>query len=391
MGLKFIYILFIVLFLNSLLYADYNRKEDKTKQLNSFRYEITFLTNEINNSELKLKEANQKLSEINEQILTLSAIVDKVTTGKPDAKELFYFNESELIKYIKRIDKLKSDFRKKIIWLYKNGSDYFTQVLLTSKSLNEFYVRLEYLNRVSEMRKKDFDKIKRELSVLEEKKKLAHLSRNEAQAYIKSKKETQKNFITENFKLENDIKQLTENIENYNRQIKKKQELASNLEIEISNIKTNTIYKIDQNVNYLGYPFRDLKGRLIFPVNSVDIMIDFNRSSNPFTKTVTYNNGIDVSISVNSDVKSVCDGIVEEIKFIPTLGDIIIINHGDGYRTVFGCIKDISVKINDKVQAGKVIAHTSENSKGQSFHFEIWHDKSPVDPKLWIKKGMLIN
>ncbi|MFA5405034.1 MAG: M23 family metallopeptidase, partial [Ignavibacteria bacterium] len=118
---------------------------------------------------------------------------------------------------------------------------------------------------------------------------------------------------------------------------------------------------------------------------------DFGKSINPETKTVTYNNGVDVSISLGSEVKSVADGKVEVISFLPYFGNIIIIQHDDNFRSVYAIVKDINIQINSQVRAGDVIAKTSENNNGQCFHFELWKNNSPLDPKQWIRRGVNIN
>ena len=53
---------------------------------------------------------------------------------------------------------------------------------------------------------------------------------------------------------------------------------------------------------------------------------------------------------------------------------------------MYTVIKEISVKLDQNVKAGDIIAKSSENMNGQCFHFEIWDNKTPVDPKKWIKE-----
>ena len=130
-----------------------------------------------------------------------------------------------------------------------------------------------------------------------------------------------------------------------------------------------------------------MKGRLILPVQSVDIIEDFGTQMNQNTLAVSYNNGIDVSIAKGSEVVSVADGVVESVSYIPSIGDVIIINHGNEYRTVYGLIDNIAVSVGDEVTAGKVIAFTSDNLDGQSFHFELWKDKEPQNPKFWFSRN----
>jgi len=123
------------------------------------------------------------------------------------------------------------------------------------------------------------------------------------------------------------------------------------------------------------------------PVNSTDIINDFGKSINPLTGTIVFNEGIDVSISENSEVRCVADGIVENIFDIPLYRKIIIIRHNNDYRTVYGIVKNTRVNIGSNVNAGDIIAYTSQNLDGQMFHFEIRKKLIPEDPKYWVSRG----
>jgi murein hydrolase activator len=385
---------FILLFIFSISegFADYNYKEDLTKQINFYKLDVdklNFRITEINNL---LRKYEEKLQLLNDSIIVLSTYLEKSKSPlliEPTNKYLT--DEARLIKAIEKTEKLKNDFSKKIIWLYKRGSDFNTQILFSSKSFNEFYVKLAYLNKISEMRKKDFDRLKKELLILEEKKKLSRLSRDEYSKYLNEKKESQKSLISQKTNLENSINSLKEESEMINRQIERKNTYIDKIERELFNFNISTIYKIEQSANYSGKAIWDLKGKLILPVQSVNILCDFGKSTNSETKTVTYNNGVDVSIAKGSEVKCVADGKVESIYFLPYFGNIIIINHEGNYRSVYAIIKDINVQINSVVHAGDVIAKSYENNNGQCFHFELWKDNSPLDPKQWVRRGVNIN
>ena len=99
------------------------------------------------------------------------------------------------------------------------------------------------------------------------------------------------------------------------------------------------------------------------------------------------NEGIDVSIAENSEVRCIADGIVENIFDIPLYRRVIIVFHNNGYRSIYGLVKNISVSIQSKVKAGEVIAYTSQNLDGQLFHFEIRKNLIPEDPKYWVARG----
>lgn len=388
MKIFFLILAFIVLF-HASLHADYNYKDDLTRQLSIYKADIELLNKKIEDAKKLIKQYELQLSGINDSILIYTAFTEN--NGNPGSDNKFFNDEARLIKTRESIEKMKADFLKRILWLYKHGSDYNTQVLFSSKSLNDFYVRLEYLNKISEMRKKDFDRLKRELSVLEEKKRLSKMNRDEYSRFMQEKKDSRKILLERKSAAEKVISELKDEIEMNGRQIERKLNFTDKIERELFNYNISAIYKIDQSITYKNLRFGETKGSLIFPVQSVNIISDFGKSTNPETKSVSYNNGMDVSVAKGSEVRCIADGKVELIYYIPYFGNVIIINHDGNYRSVYAIVKDINVSTYQIVRAGSLIAKTGENNNGQCFHFELWKDNSPLDPKQWIKRGANIN
>lgn len=390
MVMKTVYsILIFLFFFTSSVLSDYNYKEDLARQLSIYKADIESLNKKIEDARKLIKQYEMQLSGMNDSILLFTAFTDN--SGNTESGTKFFSDEARLIKTRESIEKMKSDFLKRILWLYKHGGDYNTQVLFSSKSFNDFYVRLEYLNKISEMRKKDFDRLKRELSVLEEKKRLSRMNREEYSRFMQEKKDSRKMLLERKSALEKMLAALKADIEMNGRQIERKLNFTDKIERELFSFNVSIIYKIDQVIAYKNLLFGETKGKLIFPVQSVNIISDFGKSTNPETKSVSYNNGMDVSVSKGSEVRCVADGKVELIYYIPYFGNIIIISHDGNYRSVYAIVKDINVSTYQIVRAGSLIARTGENNNGQCFHFELWKDNSPLDPKHWIKRGANIN
>lgn len=366
--------------------ADYNLKQDKAKQIYNYKKDIEQLEELILKNDFLIDKYKNELKEHIAQISMITELLQNVNVNRLDSREKLLLEEAELINYNKKLDKLKSKFKQKVVWLYKHGSDYNLQILYSAETLNQFYVRLEYLNKVSQMRKKDFEKIRNNQFILEEKKKISNLEVSQKLEYIKSKKEDQRTLLEKKILKENILKSLLYENENLHRQIANRKEKIKEIEDYLSLHKSDFVYKIDQKVNYQGVHFEKLERKLIIPVQSVNILNDFGESINPQTRTITYNNGIDVSIAKGSNVKCVADGVVEDIRLIPALGNVVIIKHDSVYKTVYATVEDITVVKNESVRAGEVIAKTSDNLNGQLFHFELWKGDYPVDPKFWFRR-----
>jgi septal ring factor EnvC (AmiA/AmiB activator) len=378
-------ILLILISFYSFSYADYVPREDKQKQYNNYKMELEKYESAINQSTKSISDLNLKLKDISNQIKVLSDLITDMKSGTSPNKTIQ--QEAEFIKRKERIEKLKEEFKKRIVSLYKKGVDYQYQILFTSESPSKFYARLEYLTKLSQSRKVDFEKIKYEEFAFLESKKISGLNKAELGKYINLKKQDQSSLLNDKANIEDSLTLLRSNIEIYNYQIDKIRSRLLDLEYYLSTNNDNTIYKLKSIPNYASNNFQDLKSKLILPVNSTDIINDFGKSINPLTGTIVFNEGIDVSISENSEVRCVADGIVENIFDIPLYRKIIIIRHNNDYRTVYGIVKNTRVNIGSNVNAGDIIAYTSQNLDGQMFHFEIRKKLIPEDPKYWVSRG----
>lgn len=383
--LKYFLLIFIFIFIKYSFSDEYNLLSDLELQLRIYQEEIRYIENVISNNNNLLNNYKKDLKEYISQLNQLAKLLEgtEFTDAKDESK--LVLQEVELTEQKERLERIKNSYKQKIIALYKQGSDYPIQILFSSESLPQLYTRLEYLQRLSQLRLREFEKIKTESFILQEKKKLYKLNSKDREKYLSEKKNLQKIILASKLQTESIIDSLNYLNEVLNRRIENINNLIQQIEIKKQSFPQELKFNINHTPNYSGQQFSSLRGKLISPVTSVYISKDFGKSYNEQTRAISYNNGIDFSIAKGSEVYCVADGTVFKIFTIPEFGNVIIIKHDYQYFTVYAVVEKIMVSENDKVEAGKVIAKTSHNNNGQIFHFEIWENKQPVDPKEWIE------
>ena len=129
---------------------------------------------------------------------------------------------------------------------------------------------------------------------------------------------------------------------------------------------------------------KEFKGKLIWPVNG-KIIKDFGPQWNPKLNTTLYNPGIDIAANPTASVRAVFDGLVTTITFISGYGTTVIIDHDNGYFTVFTHLDNLLVNKNMLVKEGQKIGFISKDS--QVVHFEIWGDNKTLNPEEWLEDG----
>ncbi len=97
-------------------------------------------------------------------------------------------------------------------------------------------------------------------------------------------------------------------------------------------------------------------------------------------------NGLDIATSRGTEVRAAADGIVIFANWTDDLGNMIIVNHLNGFISVYGHNQVLLKKEGNYVKKGEAIAllGSSGRSTAPHLHFEIWKDGIPVDPKKYL-------
>ncbi len=97
--------------------------------------------------------------------------------------------------------------------------------------------------------------------------------------------------------------------------------------------------------------------------------------------------GIDVVTEKNESIKACLSGTVLYAGFTRQDGYIVILDHGNGYSSVYKHARKALKKTGDRVQIGDpvaIVGSTGSNSTGPHLHFELWYNQSPVNPEDYI-------
>ena len=133
--------------------------------------------------------------------------------------------------------------------------------------------------------------------------------------------------------------------------------------------------------------FAKMKGKLPWPTDGY-IINKFGLQKNNVLNTVYENIGIDIKTKRGASVYSVLDGFISKISYVDkNYGNIIIVDHGGGYYTVYSNIDNIQVNEKDYVKALQKIAKVTKNESNEHIlHFEVWGNQENLNPELWLNK-----
>ena len=135
--------------------------------------------------------------------------------------------------------------------------------------------------------------------------------------------------------------------------------------------------------------FLSHRGSLPMPVTG-RILSKFGTRIDEEDKTFTFQSGIDIKVGMGEPVKSVFRGEILYADWLKGYGNLIIINHGDNYYTLYAHVEELFKQKGDVVDTLEVIATAGDTGsvRGVYLHFEVRHHGKPVDPLKWLKKGV---
>ena len=134
-------------------------------------------------------------------------------------------------------------------------------------------------------------------------------------------------------------------------------------------------------------------GSFIFPVESYSyISSRFGERIHPITGELKNHNGMDIAANMGTAVYAADGGKVVLAEWYGGYGNCIMIDHGNGYKTLYGHLSYIGVKNGQTVTQGNTIGQVGStgNSTGPHLHFEVYLNGSRIDPEQFYS-GLVIS
>lgn len=149
-------------------------------------------------------------------------------------------------------------------------------------------------------------------------------------------------------------------------------------------------YAMDANERALASSFAQNKGRLPAPIRgSYSILRTFGVHQHSEHSRVQVNSsGVDFGLQSDSRAYAVFSGVVSRVFMIPGYGTALILRHGN-YLTVYANLSSVSVSSGSRVSTGQVLGSVGaspDGSGGRLLHFQLWHERTKLNPLAWIKR-----
>jgi murein hydrolase activator len=341
------------------------------------------------NSLGELSALNQRILEQENLIRGIKSEINFLNTEIGENNDIIQALEEDL-------GKLKKEYASMLFAAQKaNNSTTRLTFLFSSKSFDQFVMRLRYMEQYGETRKiqgEQIVKVQDELSgqvraiegKREEKNKLLHeeLAENTNLSDLKKKQNNLvKSLEKEEKKLKRDLEETKKALAVLDKKINEIIKEEMEREAALAALSSNTKKNVE-----LSSSFEENKNKLPWPVASGFISQKFGRQNHPVLKNIILqNDGVNIQTKENEKVKCVFEGEVRKVAFIPSFGSTVIIKHGE-YFSVYTGLKEVFVKTGQKVTTNQEIGTVISNNDGISeLRFRIHKNTQALDPQAWLR------
>ena len=387
------------MFLSGLILAQQSQVdfEKELKQQNSaiqsLRNEIEATKKRIQSENQKEKSSSKRVINLSEEISLLQRLVKEIDKEEKLLVADIARTESQIIKSEVELDTLRVRYGRRLAKMYKKGQLSNIEKILSSTSWRQAIYRTKYLKIISDLDQKthntirslliEIGKQKLNLEGALRKKRRLKKDREVTLTSLRSKKRKEQREL---IKIRQSQKELKTYLTEKQAGVKQLEKIIANIQDDIARVEREArIRKQQQALQSKEFP--KLKGQLAWPAEG-RVITKFGRQWNPKLKTTTENPGVDIKGKPGSEIRTVLGGIVTTITFIRGFGTTIIIDHGNGFYTVYGHVTNIQTNEDSQVRGGDVIAYMGDSGSinGSQLHFEIWGQGKKLDPEKWLNK-----
>jgi len=374
-------LIFLVIWLIAILcLAD--ELDERRRQLDSIRDELESKRAQHDSLGQREKTEAERLQEVEQQVALSGQLLLRLGREASRMQENIKSQRLKLeITALKR-DQRQEILKRRLVHIYKAGQLPGWLELASSESPTATLVALRNMKAILEYDRRlieSFGQLSSELKagLVKYQIDVGQLSklRNEQQDELSRREKTlkiRKNLVN---KLRKDKKEIAKSISKLEGDARQIAEILETLELEREQALVDTTLP----------GLAKKRGDLVWPAQG-KIMRGFG-SVKDKRGIVLSNPGVDIQAGIGADVLAAATGAVAYVNWLRGYGQFVIIDHGQGYYTLYAHLSDVLVEPGERVSAGELIALAGDSGslEGPKLHFEIRHKKEQLDPTEWLR------
>jgi septal ring factor EnvC (AmiA/AmiB activator) len=355
----------------------------QTDELDKIRKELKQKREKMGQLEKEEKSSYEKLQNLEEEIALTEKLLSRIEKKLRNTQTEIEQKDKDLNSAQGELIQRKGIFANRLRNIYKYGRTYDCGILLESSSLLDFFDRLRFLQLVTKQDKELIQTIFKQKQNVQQSKKSLEEKKKEILALKNEKQREEKLKINEKKKKQNYLTQIRKEKKTYAEAIKELEKSAQQIKAIITQLEQE---RKKGKIAFEPKVFENSKGKLPWPVRG-KLSSTFGKQKNPKSNTFTFNPGVDIEANMGEDVVAVASGKVIYSSWLRGYGNFIIIQHDNGYYTLYAHLSEFGVELNEEVSQFQVIGKVGDTGSlsGPGLHFEIRKEREQIDPLEWLR------
>ncbi|MFB3144680.1 MAG: murein hydrolase activator EnvC [Candidatus Methylomirabilales bacterium] len=325
-----------------------------------------------------LKKIQQQLRQKTQRIKTLET---KLKTEKRALRKL----KRAISRADAELHAVQGRWARRIRAIYKQGQFGVFRLLFSAENLTDMARRMKYLGIITAQDRTLSERYATRVTALH--KKQATLKSRRA-ALARSRKRvrvTRASIADEKWRQRILLARLREEKEGYLIAIRELEKVSTRLQQLVNKLSRRTKTRAKPSPALPRGPFTARKGKLPWPTEGT-VAARFGRQENRKFNAVVFNKGIGIRAPLGQQIQAVYDGAVLYADWFRGYGRLIIVDHGQGFYSLYAHASALLVQVGDTVRAGQAIGRVGETGslEGPQLYFELRYQGEPQDPLAWL-------
>ncbi|MCQ2549243.1 MAG: peptidoglycan DD-metalloendopeptidase family protein [Lachnospiraceae bacterium] len=359
-----------------------NEKKKLQSGITDIKKMINSLSNQKKDMENYVLQLDKQMTSVEEKITQIKTLIQqKETQIQKTRKEL---EEAEAVE-----DAQYESMKVRIKLMYERGEDLFFDMLLSANSYGDFLNKADYIESFSAYDRKMLEEYQANCEYI-------HACEEQLEAEEQVLEEAKKSVETEQANLNTLISTKRNQISSYQTDITNKEAAIKEYEAEIA-ARTAVIQALEAAVAEEARRLQESGGEVsvtydggmfAWPAPSYTrISDDYGNRMHPTLGVQQFHNGVDMAAPGGSAILAAYDGEVVAADYNSSMGNYIMINHGNGLYTIYMHASSLAVSKGTYVVRGQRIGSVGSTgrSTGNHLHFSVRRDGSYVNPWGYLR------
>ncbi len=385
-------VVLIIIISSVLADGDYNKRISKNRDaLDKVKSEIHSLKKQIAKADIQSSSTLEQIKYLDQELSLLGKAKGLLKKEGHLLQRQLNTTRADLTDRQLHLDKLKRHYALWVVDTYKHGRIRDISLLLNAESLNQAVIRAKYLQFFTEQEQRLINQITNEIAKIDHLKNQLDSNLKLLNKSLSEKEQEELNYLAKKDRKKVLVNQLKWTSKTLGKQLRNKESEYKKLYQIILALERKRKVGKDKGETGPQYTldsknFRKNKGKLPWPIKG-KVLHKYGKQRDNRLKTTINNTGIDIRAKAGEKVRSIFTGVVTMITYLSGFGNTIIVNHGDGYYSVYSHLDEVLAEVDDLVETGETIgiAGDSGSLEGTKLHFALFADQKTENPQKWLR------